>query len=341
LPGLFCFLALALLARPGASRYNKSGKRQKPHALPAKAPFWGIKTAAQPEVDKVNVQGDRILRPALICSGHQNEGGNLPMTFGEKLFKLRKEKGLSQEQLAEQMNTTRQAVSKWENDQGFPETEKLMMLGNIFSVSIDYLLKNSGEADGPAAGGYYVSREKAQSWLSHESRFARNLCLSISCLVCSGIPYFLLGSTSAGVLGCVVVAVLGLCGVLVTCLTDRDYEYRPLKQNALLFDQAFLQELSSRYARLKKWYVAMAAGFFALVLVGGTVCGLALDQGAVAEHVAVPALLPIVALGLSMLLYALSMMDAYELLVYNEEHINKLSTRFLNRMRGIGRRHLP
>ena len=64
------------------------------------------------------------------------------MTFGEKLFKLRKEKGLSQEQLAEQMNTTRQAVSKWENDQGFPETEKLMMLGNIFSVSIDYLLKS-------------------------------------------------------------------------------------------------------------------------------------------------------------------------------------------------------
>ena len=84
------------------------------------------------------------------------------MTFGEKLFKLRKEKGLSQEQLAEQMNTTRQAVSKWENDQGFPETEKLMMLGNIFSVSIDYLLKNSGEADGPAAGGYYVSRPQHQ-----------------------------------------------------------------------------------------------------------------------------------------------------------------------------------
>lgn len=38
------------------------------------------------------------------------------MPFGEKLFKLRKEKGLSQEQLAEQMNTTRQAVSKWENE---------------------------------------------------------------------------------------------------------------------------------------------------------------------------------------------------------------------------------
>ena len=48
------------------------------------------------------------------------------MTFGEKLFHLRKEKGLSQEALAEQVGTTRQAISKWENDQGYQETEKLL-----------------------------------------------------------------------------------------------------------------------------------------------------------------------------------------------------------------------
>ena len=62
------------------------------------------------------------------------------MTFGEKLFKLRKEKGLSQEALAEQVGTTRQAISKWENNQGFPETEKLLQLSNIFEISTDYLL---------------------------------------------------------------------------------------------------------------------------------------------------------------------------------------------------------
>ena len=65
------------------------------------------------------------------------------MGFGEKLFKLRKEKGLSQEALAEKLNTTRQAVSKWENGQGFPETEKLIMIGNVFEVSLDYLLKRN------------------------------------------------------------------------------------------------------------------------------------------------------------------------------------------------------
>ena len=47
------------------------------------------------------------------------------MTFGEKLQKLRKESGLSQEELADQLNVSRQAVSKWERDNGYPETEKL------------------------------------------------------------------------------------------------------------------------------------------------------------------------------------------------------------------------
>ena len=62
------------------------------------------------------------------------------MNLGEKLYKLRKETGLSQEALAEQMKTSRQAISKWENNQGYPETEKLLQLSNIFGVSVDYLL---------------------------------------------------------------------------------------------------------------------------------------------------------------------------------------------------------
>lgn len=48
------------------------------------------------------------------------------MDFGEKLLKLRKENGMSQEALAEKLDTTRQAISKWENSQGYPETEKLL-----------------------------------------------------------------------------------------------------------------------------------------------------------------------------------------------------------------------
>ena len=74
------------------------------------------------------------------------------MTFGEKLFKLRKEKGFSQETLAEQIGTTRQAVSKWENNQGFPETEKLLQISDIFEISLDFLLKDEQSSDERKAG---------------------------------------------------------------------------------------------------------------------------------------------------------------------------------------------
>ena len=56
------------------------------------------------------------------------------MTFGEKLYKLRKSQGLSQEALAEKLNTSRQAVSKWENNNDYPETEKIILISKIFQV---------------------------------------------------------------------------------------------------------------------------------------------------------------------------------------------------------------
>ena len=64
------------------------------------------------------------------------------MNLGEKIYKLRKEKGISQEALAERIGTTRQAISKWETNKGYPETEKLLMLSNVFEVSVDFLLKD-------------------------------------------------------------------------------------------------------------------------------------------------------------------------------------------------------
>jgi transcriptional regulator with XRE-family HTH domain len=65
------------------------------------------------------------------------------MKFCEKLQQLRKQKGLTQEQLAEKMFVSRTAVSKWESGKGYPNLDSLKYLSEIFSVSIDDLL--SGE----------------------------------------------------------------------------------------------------------------------------------------------------------------------------------------------------
>lgn len=64
------------------------------------------------------------------------------MTFAEKLQELRKNSGLSQEQLAEQCNVSRQAVSKWESGSGYPEMEKVLQLCDIFKVDLDYLMRD-------------------------------------------------------------------------------------------------------------------------------------------------------------------------------------------------------
>ena len=62
------------------------------------------------------------------------------MSFAENLKMMRKEKYLSQEQLAEIMGVSRQAVSKWEQGAGYPETEKLIDLAQKLDVSLDMLL---------------------------------------------------------------------------------------------------------------------------------------------------------------------------------------------------------
>ena len=63
--------------------------------------------------------------------------------LSEKIYKLRKKSGLSQEQLAEKLNVSRQAISKWESGTAVPESEKLITISDYFGVSVDYLLKDN------------------------------------------------------------------------------------------------------------------------------------------------------------------------------------------------------
>ena len=64
------------------------------------------------------------------------------MTLGEKLSRLRRENNYTQEQLADILGVSRQAISKWESDTTYPETEKLLKLGELYDCSMDYLLKD-------------------------------------------------------------------------------------------------------------------------------------------------------------------------------------------------------
>ena len=69
------------------------------------------------------------------------------MTLGDKLAKLRKENNYTQEQLADVLGVSRQAISKWESNITYPETDKLIRMSELFHCSLDYLLKDAEETN--------------------------------------------------------------------------------------------------------------------------------------------------------------------------------------------------
>lgn len=72
------------------------------------------------------------------------------MTLGEKLSIYRKQNNYTQEQLAELLGVSRQAVSKWESDLAYPETEKLIKLSEMYGCSLDYLIKDKQPEEKPS-----------------------------------------------------------------------------------------------------------------------------------------------------------------------------------------------
>ena len=70
------------------------------------------------------------------------------MSLGNKLADARRAKNLTQEQLAEKLEVTRQAVSRWESDAAYPETDKIVRMAQILEVSCDYLLQDGVDEKG-------------------------------------------------------------------------------------------------------------------------------------------------------------------------------------------------
>ena len=101
------------------------------------------------------------------------------MTTGNKLSKLRKEAGYTQEQVAEMLNVSRQSISKWESDTAYPETEKLIELGKLYGCSMDYLLKDEIEEKDGTNGSLRPSlsvKDLHFEWKSKKSIAGLPLC---------------------------------------------------------------------------------------------------------------------------------------------------------------------
>ncbi len=87
------------------------------------------------------------------------------MTFGEKLQALRKARGWSQEELAQRINVSRQALSKWESGASVPDTENVVALSRLFGVPTDYLLLDEIKDPAPGQASPAIAWPKPRKYL--------------------------------------------------------------------------------------------------------------------------------------------------------------------------------
>lgn len=160
------------------------------------------------------------------------------MTFGEKLQALRKSRGLSQEQMAEVLEVSRQAVSKWELNASMPDADKIVEISRRFSVSTDYLLKDELEADtaAPVVGSANWAERK-------ENEDARRRAALLGCL----------GAMALGM----------LFSVSLTCLAG----YPLMLASCLVFEILLSREPGEQRRRQRCRFYRVAAWLLAVPVV--------------------------------------------------------------------------
>ena len=123
------------------------------------------------------------------------------MILAEKITRLRKKNGWSQEELAEKMQVSRQAVSKWEGAQTVPDLEKILMLSDLLGVTTDYLLKDEIEdeefTDGPdLASVKRITLAQANEFLEWRKEASVRIAIGTFLCVIAVIPLLILGAAS-------------------------------------------------------------------------------------------------------------------------------------------------
>ena len=112
------------------------------------------------------------------------------MDISKRIYELRKKKQVSQEELANNLNVSRQAVSKWESNQTLPDLEKVVLMSEFFGVSTDYILTGKDKS-----GDYVLSTDQQMN--KNWSAKKLGILVSLVSLICI-IILCILGSVKGG-----------------------------------------------------------------------------------------------------------------------------------------------
>jgi len=147
------------------------------------------------------------------------------MILADKIIKLRKQLGWSQEELAEKVNVSRQSVSKWESANSIPDLNRIIMLAELFEVSTDFLLKDENETfesnhevGTPDSSIHQVGLEEATRYVESKVEISNIVTKGSILCVCSVIPmFFFLAMAETGRMGMTgdIAAASGIISLLI------------------------------------------------------------------------------------------------------------------------------
>ncbi len=245
------------------------------------------------------------------------------LTFGQKLKSLRKEHGYSQEEFAQHLDVSRQAVSKWESDKGMPETDKLLQISTIFGVTLDYLLKEGSTDESQQDIGHYVSREMINGFLSYKRQGAKRIAIGVSLIILSNLFISVIPDKEIALLPYWITMVLGIAVLVWHIFQPKRYKEIATKQ--LLFDDAIIKDFRMEYEKNRKRYVVMIiAGVILLVL--GPVITL-VTMNFFGSNIGIALSWVINALWIALFILAGLFMKAENMIARNAEYIAKKNSR--------------
>ncbi|MFR7590886.1 MAG: helix-turn-helix domain-containing protein [Longibaculum sp.] len=247
------------------------------------------------------------------------------MDFGMKLQDLRKAKGLSQEALAEKLNVSRQAVSKWESGVGYPEMDKLILLSDLFGVTIDYLIKDQNETliQNEQESKYFMSHEKLQEYMQFKKGFGFKIASSVSGIIIGVILTIIAEGTTYETIAIfgflLIVALAVFCMIVAGISCER---YNTLEKQNINMSFQDLQNLQNEYSQFKmKFGISIAFGVFLIII--STAAIILLQDMNLDEKFCAAQLMFCVACAVFIFIYQGIKEDMYRFLIENKQFIKE------------------
>lgn len=205
------------------------------------------------------------------------------MNLADKITALRRQRGLSQEELADMLDVTRQSVSKWEGGQSVPDIQKILQLSAIFGVTTDYLLKDDegeeiisrSDAPSPNTGNAVkLSRERADEYLAQQKSNAVRYAVATALCILSPLVLIVLNlSPALEKIGVAAAEITGICVLFVLVAIGVGifiYSYLKTRPFSEINSGATVTEEVRKY--LEKGRQDFVPLFTALVITGVTLC---------------------------------------------------------------------